>query len=263
MSEPLHPSRIAAGLTPACARLLARLEVLASVDSTNAHLLRLTADGRHNGVVCLAERQTAGRGRRGRRWVSPPGGNLYLSVLWHFDLPPRRLGNLGLTVGVAVAKALHGLGADMVGLKWPNDLLAHGRKLGGILSETGSAAPGWVVTGVGLNVAMPAEAEDKIDQPWIDLHSLLGPCDRNAVAAQVLNQLLPALEQVAGGRDFDWLEQWSEFDLCAGRAVVVKRPDASIEGIARGIDPDGALQVQTARGLETFASAEVSLRMTP
>ncbi len=170
----LDADQVKAALDARARALLTRLEILDSVDSTNAEVMRGAGHGYTSGVVCSAEQQTAGRGRRGRQWVSPYASNLYLSLLWEFSQGAAALEGLSLAVGVAVARALRACAVPSVQLKWPNDVLYEGAKLGGILLEmTGDTAGNCqVVIGVGLNVAMPAAAAGAIDQAWTDIKTI-------------------------------------------------------------------------------------------
>ena len=149
--------------------------------------------------VLLAERQTGGRGRRGRTWASPLAAHIYLSVLRLFSGGLGRLAGLSLVAGIAVAEALHDLGYTQAQLKWPNDLIVDGkRKLVGLLAEGGGeyAGPARAVIGIGINTHMPPSFAEQITQPWVDLDTLAGkPVDRNVVVAAVLARLLPALEE--------------------------------------------------------------------
>ena len=167
----LDAAAVQAGLQPQAAGLLAQLELLEATDSTNAEVMRQLTGGAGSGLVCSAEQQSAGRGRRGRQWVSPYGRNLYVSVAWEYQQGAAALEGLSLAVGVGVARALAACGLPPVQLKWPNDILYGGAKLGGILLEmTGDAAGACqVVVGVGLNVAMPAVAAHAIEQDWTDV----------------------------------------------------------------------------------------------
>ncbi|MEP6634053.1 MAG: biotin--[acetyl-CoA-carboxylase] ligase, partial [Luteimonas sp.] len=180
---------------------IAQLKIEWSIDSTNSELLRqpTPADG---ASILLAERQTGGRGRRGRAWASPLAANIYLSLARHYSAGLARLSGLSLVAGVATARALHAMGFDRIGLKWPNDIVVVGedgmRKLGGILVEGGGehAGPVRAVIGLGLNVRMPADCDAAIDQPWTDLSALTDRAvQRNEVAAAVLAQWLPALDR--------------------------------------------------------------------
>ena len=245
---------------------VAALEVAWSLDSTNAELLR-RGDAGAAAQVLLAERQTGGRGRRGRAWASPLAANLYLSVARRFDTGLARLGGLGLVAGVAVVEALHALGVAAARLKWPNDLVvvdgAGLRKLGGILVEGGGehAGPARAVVGIGLNVHMPAQAAAAIDQPWIDL-AACGEAmpTRNGLAAGVLAQLLPALDRFESGGLAPFLPRYAAHDALAGAQVRVQAGDGEHAGTALGLAADGALRVRVAQGEREFHAGEVSLR---
>ncbi len=244
-----------------------QLDLRGTVDSTSDELWRQARFNAASGRVCLAERQTAGRGRRGRQWASPFGASLYLSMLWRFDCGPDRLSGLSLRVGAQVAGVLRTLGLPGVGLKWPNDLLVNRRKLGGILMELQgeSGGPSVVVTGVGLNVALPSTAAALIDQPWTDMHAQPGGrgIGRNALAAALIEALT---------RDFIDIDRhgvgpvsvlWEDFDLTRDQQVTIHHGTERIEGVARGVDDDGALLVDTPRGRQRLLAGEVSLRLAP
>jgi BirA family biotin operon repressor/biotin-[acetyl-CoA-carboxylase] ligase len=258
----LDAPRLAAALSPAARAALASLEVLFDTDSTNAVALRTPVPAQ-GCAAWLAERQTAGRGRRGRAWASPLAAHVYLSLSRRFDGGVAVLQGLSLAVGAAAAEALHALGYRDVGLKWPNDLLANGRKLGGILVEVGGDAGGplQVVVGLGLNVAMPAAAARDIDQPWCDLAGLSGVApDRHAVCVALLDALLPLLARYEHEGLAPWREAWQRHDLLAGRAVRVVEGDRSYEGIAAGLAGDGALRLRQADGERLCHAGEASLR---
>ncbi|WP_062357546.1 bifunctional biotin--[acetyl-CoA-carboxylase] ligase/biotin operon repressor BirA [Pseudoxanthomonas mexicana] len=262
--ELLDAERIRAVLQAATTAELSSLEVAWSLDSTNSELLRRQAPERGTDVL-LAEQQTGGRGRRGRQWASPIASNLYLSLSRQFSGGLARLGGLSLVVGVAVAEALRRAGYEAVGVKWPNDLLAHGHKLGGILVEGGGEHGGPVraVIGIGLNVRMPSPVAATIDQAWTDLGALAGNApSRNLLASQMLDALLPALE------DFDrdglsvFLARYAALDVLAGRVVTVHGPQGDEHGIADGIGADGALRVKVGQAMRHVHAGEVSVRTT-
>ncbi|HSR65233.1 MAG TPA: biotin--[acetyl-CoA-carboxylase] ligase, partial [Xanthomonadaceae bacterium] len=239
-----------------------------TTDSTNTRLLeRPTPD---EGVaVLLAERQTGGRGRRGRAWASPLAANIYLSLARSFRGGLARLPGLSLVAGVATAEALHALGFTGARLKWPNDLVVPEgrgmRKLGGLLVEGGGehAGPARAVIGLGLNVRMPDAFAAAIDQPWIDLATLAGaPVSRNRVVAALLAHWLPALAQFdAEGLD-GFLPRYAALDALAGREVAVDTTGGTRSGIALGLAADGALRVRFAEGEQRVHSGEVSVRAT-
>ncbi|MGJ7901678.1 bifunctional biotin--[acetyl-CoA-carboxylase] ligase/biotin operon repressor BirA [Lysobacter sp. 1R34A] len=274
LSQPLDlldAEAIAAALSAPTRARLATLEVAWSIDSTNSELLRRPTPAQ--GVAALlAERQTGGRGRRGRVWASPLAAHLYLSLSRSFGGGLARLGGLSLVAGIAAAEALQGLGYTAVRLKWPNDLVVPDgdglRKLGGLLIEGGGeyAGPARAVIGLGLNVRMPASAAASIDQPWIDLSGLSGKhgthsVARDGVAAALLERLLPALDEfdLAGLAPF--LDRYAAFDALAGQAISVHGADATHQGIALGLADDGALRVRLDDGEERrFHAGEVSVR---
>ena len=258
----LDAAAIQAGLAPATRDLLAGLVLHFEIDSTNAEALRHPAPP--SGVQAwLAERQTAGRGRRGRPWTSPLAAHVYLSLSRRFDAGIGALQGLSLAVGAATAQVLQTMGFHQVGLKWPNDLLADGRKLGGILVELrgDAAGPLQVVVGLGLNVAMPAPAGAGIDQPWCDLASLSPtPPGRGELCIALLDALVPLLARYEAEGLAPWQATWARLDLLAGRAVRLDEGGTPIDGIALGIDAEGALRLRTAEGERRCHAGETSLR---
>ncbi|MBD9535812.1 bifunctional biotin--[acetyl-CoA-carboxylase] ligase/biotin operon repressor BirA [Stenotrophomonas sp. STM01] len=258
----LDAARIRAGLAAPVQGLLAGLEVAWSVSSTNTELLQRSAPER--GVeVLLAERQTGGRGRRGRHWASPLAAHVYLSLSRSFAGGLSRLGGLSLAVGVATVEALQGLGFGQVGLKWPNDVVVDGRKLGGLLVEGGGefAGPARAVIGLGLNVHMPAAAAADIGQPWVDLDALAGlPVRRDAVVMALLSSLLPALDLFEQEGLAPFLPRYAGMDVLRGRAVRVEEGGVMHEGVACGLADDGALKVEMAGRETCFHAGEVSVR---
>ncbi len=260
--ELLAADEIIAGLSEHGAHLLSQLHLFDRVDSTNRYLMRRAAEGGPSGSVCIAEWQTAGRGRRGREWISPFGANIYLSLLWRFPQGPAGLGALSLAIGVAVGRALAHLGLADVGIKWPNDIVHEGRKLAGILVEVGGEAngPSFAVIGVGLNVQMSTRASSEIGQPWVDLVTLGVEPGRNQVCSTLVGSLLTATAEYsrAGLRVFR--DEWLQRDAFAGREVRILFPNETVKGIARGIDGEGCLLVETGGKLRRISSGEVSLR---
>lgn len=247
---------------------IASLDVAWAIDSTNSELLRRPAAAQ--GVqVLLAERQTGGRGRRGRSWQSPLAANLYLSLARRFDAGLARLGGLGLVAGLAVVDALHAQGASQVRLKWPNDLVVPQPdgtllKLGGLLVEGGgeNAGPVRAVIGIGVNVRMPEAAAAGIGQPWTDLQALRshGAPDRNRLAAACVAALVPALEQFDREGLQPFLARYAKVDALAGRRVRVQAGAGEREGDALGIADDGALRVRIDGEECSVHAGEVSVR---
>lgn len=248
---------------PAYARAgVAWLEIAWSLDSSNSELLRRETPA-HGVAVLLAERQTGGRGRRGRPWSSPLAAHLYLSLARQFGGGLARLGGLSLVAGVAIAEALREAGYGRVGLKWPNDLMVENRKLGGLLVEGGGeyAGPVRAVIGLGLNVRMPEAMAAQIDQPWVDLHSLAAlPPSRNRLAASLLASLLPALDEFDAQGLAPFLARYAQLDVLAGREVIVTAAEQRWMGTALGIAEDGALRVRIEGQERSFHAGEVSVR---
>lgn len=273
LSQPLDlldAAVIRAALPDAANARLDGLEVVWSIDSTNSELLRRPKPAGAQATVLLAERQTAGRGRRGREWASPLAAHLYLSLSRSFVGGLVRLGGLSLVAGIATAEALRGLGFDAVRLKWPNDLVVECdtglRKLGGLLVEGGGehAGPVRAVIGLGLNVRMPpTHAAARIDQPWCDLGALtIAPVPtRDALAAALLTHWLPALEQFDTDGLAPFLPRYAALDALAGEPLTVHGEAAAQHGTALGIAADGALRVRLHDGAERhFHSGEISVR---
>ena len=263
----LDAAQVKVALGARASALLTGLEILDSVDSTNAQLMRRAEQGCSSGMVCTAEQQTAGRGRRGRQWVSPYASNLYLSLLWEFSQGAAALEGLSLAVGVAVARALRACAVPNVQLKWPNDVLYRGAKLGGILLEMRGDTAGscQVVIGVGLNVAMPAAAAGAIDQAWTDIKTITANQHpgRNRLLAAVLNELLPLAADFEQQGFSHWRDAWQSLDAFDGVAVVLNTGSAQLGGIARGVDERGALQLETTTGVQSVYGGEISLRAVP
>ncbi|KGM56374.1 biotin--protein ligase [Lysobacter arseniciresistens ZS79] len=271
----LDSEAIAARLSPAVRARTAAVEVAWTIDSTNSELLRRPpAAGGQGGAatVLLAERQTGGRGRRGREWCSPLAAHLYLSLARGFGGGLARLGGLSLVAGIATVEALHALGFDSARLKWPNDIVIAGddglRKLGGLLVEGGGehAGPVRAVVGLGLNVHMPEAFAARIDQPWCDLEGLAADGrpplpSRNALAAVVIERWVPALDEFDAVGLAPFLPRYRAFDALAGSRVDVAGASGSVAGEVLGLADDGALRLRLDDGGErAFHAGEVSVR---
>lgn len=239
------------------------LEIAEQLPSTNAHLMAQPAPQIGRARVCLAEHQTAGRGRRGRPWISGFGRNLTLSLAWSFEQPMSALAGLSLAAGVAVAEALSDAGASGHGLKWPNDLYLAERKLAGILVEASGEASGptRVVIGIGLNLMMDTQEALAIDQPWADLQEQLGsPPPRNRIAALLIEHLSLACDRYASEGLAPFLATWQQHDIHLGRDVCLTLGDRRLLGRYVGLADDGALLLETPEGRQAFQGGEVSLR---
>lgn len=256
--ELLDENRIRSGLT----QRLDQLDILLDIPSTNTYLFERAADHMGKHYAALAEKQSHGRGRRGRQWVSPFGKNLYLSLLVPFSGGMASLEGLSLVTAIAVEKALTSLGIEGVGLKWPNDIYADGRKLAGILLEvTGEYnSHCQVVIGVGLNLALSDDDAAAIDQPWVDLSSLKPGLSRNAVAATVLNELLLAVADFRDHGFAPYQQYWTERDVFHDKEVQINSASWQMAGKVKGVNRKGELMLQTERGTEVISAGEISVR---
>ena len=263
-ADALSAEEIRLGLSSETSDRLRQITVLAKTDSTNAVLARLPETERHAHAV-LAETQTAGRGRRERRWHSPAGGNIYLSLGWWFGAGVQQLSNLPLLAALCVCAALDRSGLRGHGVKWPNDVLIGKAKLAGILVESQSRPDRSVlaVIGIGLNVRMPGTAA-AIDREWTDLATHL-PADRrgirrNRVATELLDELVPACERFAGEGFAPFRAEWLRRDLLAGRRIALEDNGAARHGTALGIDDSGGLAVDLDDiGRRVLHAADVSI----
>lgn len=259
--SPLDAARIRAELPARAADLLSSLDVLQQTTSTNTELAARIRSGHGSGTVCVAEQQTAGRGRRGRQWLSPYGRNLAFSVLWEFEGGAAALEGLSLAVGLILAEALAKMGVEGMQLKWPNDVLCRGRKIAGILLEMQGDAAGrcQVIVGIGVNVDVPSDAP--IDQAWTDLRrECEGDVDRNSLLAALLAPLLELLASYETLGFAEYRERWEALDYLRDQASVLHLGDERVQGICRGVAANGALRFEGASGIELISGGEVSLR---
>jgi BirA family biotin operon repressor/biotin-[acetyl-CoA-carboxylase] ligase len=265
-SDALESKRITNLLLPTERGHVRTIETAWTVDSTNSVLLARQNPPYGACDVLLAEYQTAGRGRRGRAWVAPPGGSICLSLCWAFREGPQDLGSLGLVIGVCALRALRELGLEDIGLKWPNDIVIDGKKLGGILIElrAESAGPASVVIGIGLNVALGSSVLETIGETGaspIDLVTAgMQQPSRNAVSAALITQFIRGLIlfEKEGLRPF--AEEWRAADALRGRQIEVHTTEGVARGLARGIDLHGALVLETPQGVRRFVSGDVTVR---
>jgi BirA family biotin operon repressor/biotin-[acetyl-CoA-carboxylase] ligase len=263
--ERLDAARIRGLMEAHARRALHTLEVVDEIDSTNAELQRRASAGAAGAIALFAEHQSAGRGRRGREWYSPPGANLYLSLLWRFERGLGALGGLSLAVAMALAESLRVLGLGAM-IKWPNDVVVGQRKMAGILVDAGGElhGPCHAVIGLGLNLALPTAATRAIDQPWTDLASELGSTpERNRTAALVLSRQIDGLLRFVREGLAPFLTGWQRYDALAGRIVDVIEGDRRYAATACGVDAEGRLKVREDGSERVLASADVSIRRRP
>lgn len=262
----LEQQSIERQLLPSVRETIKRFKIFPSIASTNSYLAELAHKGESSGSVCLAEYQSAGKGRRGCSWVSPFGHNIYLSLLWRYQNGPGALAGLSLAVGIAVVRALRQAGVDDVGLKWPNDIYWCQRKLAGILIEVSgeTSGPCHAVIGLGLNFYLPLQQAETIDQAWVDLQTILGEeamQQRNTIAAMLLNELMPVVANFEQHTLQHYVDEWRRVDCMLGKTASVHIGEQSFTGCVRGIDDQGLLLLEVETGkVRAFASGEVSLR---
>lgn len=235
--------------------------VLPVIDSTNQYLLERIGT-LQTGDACVAEYQQAGRGRRGRKWFSPFGANLYLSMYWRLEQGPAAAIGLSLVIGIVMAEVLQSLGAEKVRVKWPNDLYLLDRKLAGILVEltgkTGDAAQ--IVIGAGINLAMRRVESDVINQGWINLQEAGIKIDRNTLAVRLIKELRAALQLFEQEGLAPYLSRWKKLDNFIDRPVKLIIGEKEIFGTSRGIDTQGALLLEQDGVIKPWVGGEISLR---
>ncbi|ORM75510.1 MULTISPECIES: bifunctional biotin--[acetyl-CoA-carboxylase] ligase/biotin operon repressor BirA [Pantoea] len=237
------------------------IAVIPVIDSTNQYLLD-RMDQLESGFACVAEYQQAGRGRRGRKWFSPFGANLYLSMYWRLEQGPAAAMGLSLVIGIVMAEVIQSLGAENVRVKWPNDLYLNDRKLAGILVEltgkTGDAAQ--IVMGAGINLGMRGEGTSEINQGWINLQEAGVTIDRNQLAASIINSLRAALPLFERDGLAPFIQRWEKLDNFINRPVKLLIGEREVYGIARGIDKQGGLLLEQEGVIKSWVGGEISLR---
>lgn len=233
--------------------------VFDEINSTNEYLLN-QCQTLESGSVCLAESQTAGRGRRGRQWYSPLGQNLYFSMLWKYPAPQSdTLSSLSLVVALVIAETLTELGVENVQIKWPNDIYYQGKKAGGILIESKIDRNGIsLVIGIGLNLAMQTIDPTIVNQPWADFARF--HFDRNQLAATLAKRLQAMLVAYPTTPLESYLARWRQFDCFYQKPVKLVTANGDIHGISQGINQHGELLLENDQGITAYAIGEISLR---
>jgi BirA family biotin operon repressor/biotin-[acetyl-CoA-carboxylase] ligase len=261
--ELLDAARIRAEIPRELRARIGAIDVHWQIDSTSSELARRALEST-SPRACLAEIQTQGRGRRGRAWQLPLTGGIALSFLRGFDRGMAELAGLSLVAGIAVVRAIEECGIEGAMLKWPNDIVARGQKLGGILVELGGDAlgPCHAIVGIGINVRMPRAHGAKIDQPWSDLAALTKNAvpSRNVIAARILAQLARALDEFAESGFAAFERDYARYDALQGREITVTNGSETFVAKAIGVTSGGALKVQRDSAETRIDSGEVSVR---
>ncbi len=241
------------------------IHVFPQIDSTNSFLMRQDNPAMK---ACFAEFQSAGRGRRGRSWISPMAQNIYCSIGWGFEGGVAVVDGLSLAIGLATVRTLKKFGLSGLTLKWPNDVLYQNKKLAGILIEMTGDPAGYcqIVIGVGLNVSMQEQHAESIDQPWIALNSILSDenaplISRNQLAASLLDELVSVLQGYQKTGFSDYQMEWMSVAAYKGQRVELRNGQSLSEGTFLGVTESGALQLATETGIQAYHGGELSLRI--
>lgn len=249
-------------LSPQIAEMIHHFRVEERVGSTNDVVAELMREHAVSGVICLAEEQTNGRGRLGRSWLSPLSKGFYGSLGWIFQDGIAAAEGLSLAIGVAILRALYRLGIVGVQLKWPNDVVVGEAKLGGVLIESQVEAAGScrVVIGVGLNVSVPEGLSERLGRQITSIDFLTGyAVKRNELGAVLLEEIIRILVDYPSKGFSAVQEEWLRHDALINADVVVTGLGEEVSGIARGVNEQGALKLETPSGLQLIHAGEVSL----
>ena len=264
MIEQLDAERIQAPISGLPRERLELLEVFAEIESTNSYLLAQTAPPAGHFRIALAEHQTAGRGRMDRSWYSPQSSGLCLSMAYTFASVPRLLSCVTLAIGVGVVRALENIGAQGIGLKWPNDLIARDGKLGGILTELRSTGGNktTIVTGIGINYDLRGNPDAAKITTRLGHVSDLTACMRELpsriiASAALIEGLFNTLAEFEADGFGRFAEAWEKYDWLRGQRVIVEQADKQVAGVCQGIDLEGALVLQTETGRQRVMSGSV------
>jgi BirA family biotin operon repressor/biotin-[acetyl-CoA-carboxylase] ligase len=234
-----------------------------ALSSTNDYLLKNAAHFGNEAVFCLAEQQTAGRGRLGRTWVSPSAANIYASLLWHFHLPRTQLAGLNIVTGISIVEAIQSItSAPDLMLKWPNDVYWRDKKLAGILIDIAGESNGIssVIIGIGINVQMPDSAANDIQKPWVDLNTITGKTiSRNQLAGALVERLFINLQQFQRAGTSEFCSKWKALDYLSGKQISITTGVNSSSGIAKGINEHGQLLLDSAGIITPISAGEASV----
>lgn len=259
--EPLEATAIEGHLSPDVQRWVRELRIHQEIDSTNTHLVRRASTESIDGIICLAESQTSGRGRRGRTWLTPTGQSIAISLGQSLGVPVAEVGPLSLVVGIGVAVSLQKMGVEGVRLKWPNDILLDGAKAGGILIElAGIGQPLAVVIGIGLNVGAGAQVRERLGIPIGDLQEKCQHISRNELAAALIVNVHEQVVEFERDGFAPLRSRWEKLHAHQHKPVLLLATNETVEGIARGVSLSGELVIETSKGVSHFSSGEVSLR---
>jgi len=264
--ELLNVEAIKQACLPDIPDVFSAIDIFMTLDSTNNYVMRMFQQGATQALAVLSEKQTAGRGRRGRVWHSPFAGSIYLTVGWIFTEGIAAIEGLSLIVGLKVVEVLQRFGVSDLQLKWPNDVYWHQRKLAGILIDVQGDPAGvcQVAIGVGINVNLQSTQYSLIDQPWVDMATIIGSeqsLSRNRLTAELLNAMVPMLQTLPGKGFAAYQGDWQAYDLCDGHDIALQLGNTLITGRACGVNTQGAYGVETTAGKQYVSGGEISLRL--
>ena len=262
--ELLDEKRILQYIGKSIRQVLSGIEVHYELPSTNQYLLsRLPSSSVHKRVI-LAEYQSHGKGRGENRWLSALCSGLCLSVGWHFQTRPASLAALSLATGVVIANTIRKAGCQSINLKWPNDILSAGMKIGGILIESRSqiAGPVDVIIGIGINIKLPKNFSSHINQQVADLTSVAGiSISRNKLAGSLIRNTLHMLSNYANEGFERYIDDWRKLDFARGKKVILKQEEKMITGQIVDIDEHGCILISVAGKLEKYNSGDLTVRI--
>ncbi|PCJ32307.1 MAG: biotin--[acetyl-CoA-carboxylase] ligase [Gammaproteobacteria bacterium] len=257
---PLSLSEIRAHLDQQSNAKLDDILLYDSIPSTNDELLQRLAAGKSGPAVCLAETQTAGRGRRGDKWFSPASGNLYLSLSWPFPAETPQSG-LSIAIGISLINILKSEGINDLQLKWPNDILYKRQKLAGVLVESRYGKQLTTVVGIGLNFKLPLSTQNQIQQPTTSIQQICSKTHcRNRLAGKIIQTMISTLEQFQQHGLRDFISQWPDYDALANQAINLISDNETIRATAHGINQQGELQYMYNDTLHTLSNSHISIR---
>lgn len=244
-----------------------QLTVLEQVDSTNTYLLETAKQEPQDTQpfhLVVAEQQTAGRGRRGREWASPYGNNIYYSLAWRCNKDPFELSGLSLAVAIAIIRTLKQFGLTDLSVKWPNDILFHGRKLAGVLVDLVGESHGrtTVIIGIGINTFLTNKAGSDIEQPWVSIHDILDRhVDRNEIISLLTHHIIEIIKQFDHDGLAPLVSEWNQHDAFKGKSVRLFNGTQEVIGTMRGINEQGALLLEDdQQQIKPYISGELSMR---
>ena len=262
--QPLDLEIINSYLSQKVSNQLVFLPFFLSLDSTNQHLKTTKAELLNNVRICLAEHQTNGRGRQSKQWISPLASNIYLSLHINLKIPVNKIGGISLIVGISIINGLNILGLTSAKIKWPNDIYWNEKKLAGILIESTKIQDDDIelIIGIGININMPDASGENIDQPWIDLNTIIGkPICRNNVIAVIIEEIIKNTKIYEQEGLSAFMTQWKNLDYLFNKSINVKSVNGTEKiGQAVGVNEHGELLMEIDNQIFPIHAGDISVR---